>query len=605
MPGSLVIDGGLQPGQVVQRRRSGAVLRLTGRSHRDGPLLARIADGRGAIAGWRMRPVGRIRQGRFAITLRGIPAGGPYRLDLHAGDGKTAIAGWYVGDVWVLAGQSNMEGIGDLRHRPPTHPLVRCLRMDGRWTKADEPIIHLPESRHPVHEPCAIDRAEALRQRQLRRKGVGPGVWFARAMLRSTGVPQGLIGCAHGGTTLDQWDPARRRLGVHSLYGSLLASMRATAQPVAGLLWYQGESDANAAHHAAYGRRTAALLASLRRDLAQPRLPVALVQLGRWAHGDAASGPWWESVREQQRRVAAAVPRVGLAAAGDLPLDDPIHIGGDGQRSLGQRLARIMARLAHGSRERPEPGPLACRRILPRGPASRTEVIEITIADAVGGLVCSGIPDIRLMTADGAPLPPPFRCEVVDDRLRLWCVGLPGHQPIQLIHGAGCDPRLAVHDRRHAALCAFGPLSVDPPRGLGPWLTRWRMAGPFTDADAAARPARRRFRPIAAGSHGLLTVRDAFGGSGSLWLEHELDPLPGPCSVLLGTDGPFRAFLGDQDLGGSVNGFNAALDSLVELPMPRRGSRTLRILLNLNQGLTWGLCARVVSRRSNRAARDR
>src|SRR5687767_8286881 len=33
---------------------------------------------------------------------------------------------------------------------------------------------------------------------------------FAVAMARRTGVPVGLVPCAHGGTSMTQWDPASR-----------------------------------------------------------------------------------------------------------------------------------------------------------------------------------------------------------------------------------------------------------------------------------------------------------------------------------------------------------------------------------------------------------
>ena len=53
-------------------------------------------------------------------------------------------------------------------------------------------------------------------------KGAGPGVSFANEMFRLTGVPQGLICCAHGGTTMAQWDPKLKKDGDNSLYGAML-----------------------------------------------------------------------------------------------------------------------------------------------------------------------------------------------------------------------------------------------------------------------------------------------------------------------------------------------------------------------------------------------
>ena len=49
-------------------------------------------------------------------------------------------------------------------------------------------------------------------------RGVGPAVAFAQEMFRRTGVPQGILACAHGGTSMSQWDPKLKKLGGKSLY---------------------------------------------------------------------------------------------------------------------------------------------------------------------------------------------------------------------------------------------------------------------------------------------------------------------------------------------------------------------------------------------------
>ncbi|MGH2812071.1 MAG: hypothetical protein ACRDI1_05095, partial [Actinomycetota bacterium] len=52
-------------------------------------------------------------QGAGWLTL-GLPTGGPYSLAIFSGDHPIAAAGHLlVGDLWVLAGQSNMQGLGE------------------------------------------------------------------------------------------------------------------------------------------------------------------------------------------------------------------------------------------------------------------------------------------------------------------------------------------------------------------------------------------------------------------------------------------------------------------------------------------------------------
>jgi hypothetical protein len=56
-------------------------------------------------------------RGKFSVKLSSIPVGGPYRLRLESGKQRVEIVPFFVGDVWILAGQSNMEGVGDMTAR--------------------------------------------------------------------------------------------------------------------------------------------------------------------------------------------------------------------------------------------------------------------------------------------------------------------------------------------------------------------------------------------------------------------------------------------------------------------------------------------------------
>ena len=72
-----------------------------------------------------------------------LPAGGPYEV----GGAKNVL----VGDLWVLAGQSNMEGVGDLVDVEPPHPLVHSFQSREQWAPAEEPLHWLDESPRPIH----------------------------------------------------------------------------------------------------------------------------------------------------------------------------------------------------------------------------------------------------------------------------------------------------------------------------------------------------------------------------------------------------------------------------------------------------------------------
>ena len=176
--------------------------------------------------------VGSVVRGKFNMKLTAIPVGGPYNLRLESGKESVEIKSFFVGDVWVMAGQSNMQGIGDMTGRAKPHPLIRNFSMRREWRLAEDPLQHLAESPDACHTPAQCSPKEDEKQRREAIKGVGAGIFFAREMVeRSGGVPQGLICTAHGGTSMQQWSPDRKRLGGESLYASMLISVRATGQP--------------------------------------------------------------------------------------------------------------------------------------------------------------------------------------------------------------------------------------------------------------------------------------------------------------------------------------------------------------------------------------
>src|SRR5450631_1853622 len=105
------ILSGLTDGQVLQRLGSqGADAVLRGTGTEKGPIRATISKGNVALKGWKQRPVGSIVHGKFNVKLTSIPVGGPYSLRLESGKERIEIKSFFVGDVWVMAGQSNMEG---------------------------------------------------------------------------------------------------------------------------------------------------------------------------------------------------------------------------------------------------------------------------------------------------------------------------------------------------------------------------------------------------------------------------------------------------------------------------------------------------------------
>ena len=125
---------------------------------------------------------------------------------------------------------------------------------------------------------------------------------------------------------------------------------RSGAKSVAGVLWYQGESETwvealvNAFYDAFLG-----MVRSMREDLGNPRLPFIFVQLSRVC-GMGVEGRLWNATQNSQLKAAGIIPDSACVAAVDLPLDDGIHISGYGQIILGERMAKAALRLVFGKK---------------------------------------------------------------------------------------------------------------------------------------------------------------------------------------------------------------------------------------------------------------
>lgn len=285
--------------------------------------------------------------------LRNVPTGGPYQITIQvkpgeapngAASGRALVVGpVFVGDLWILAGQSNMEGYANLVDVTPPSDRVMVLGMSGEWGRAEEPLHWLVDSPDPVHHGNPADRAaRSEAQHRNRMKGAGLGLPFAVVLSSATNVPIGLIACAHGGTSMQQWDPAKKDQGGRSLYGSMLRQVGLAGAKVRGILWYQGESDTTGPAVEKFTENFTNFITAVRSELGQPELPFYYVQIGRFVNPRDPKG--WNAVQEAQRQVAEQVPSTAVVASVDLELDDPIHVGTQGLKRLGVRLARIALR---------------------------------------------------------------------------------------------------------------------------------------------------------------------------------------------------------------------------------------------------------------------
>lgn len=452
-------------GAVIQRDGATGSITIRLNVNSPGMLRARIREGRTVLDGFQWRDIVEVRPGENEVELPEVPVGGEYTLELRVqGDGRktlgeATIGHLLIGDIWVTGGQSNMDGCGKLVNIEPPSKQVHAFYYDDRWDTAIDPLCWYNEAVDSVHwaidDPAHRDEA-ARRDRKFRRQGAGPAVAFGKALVNETGVPVGLVVCSHGGTSMTQWSPEKRDEGGASLYGSMMRRIAAVGGKIAGIIWYQGESDAIGQEQALYSERTRSFVSSVRNDVGDPDLPFLYVQLAPFYTGHEVE-LHWKTLQSDQLELEKSLGRAAMTSAIDAGLDDAIHIDTASARQLGRRLAHLALIVAHG-RDDLQIGP---RPVSARFADRDRMVLHVTFSDVNGGLrpkrdiqgfwVRKDDTDIAIALQEVHSEDP---CVVV----------LTFEEPVphlsELWYGWGINPVVNLTDKADMAVPAFGPVSI-------------------------------------------------------------------------------------------------------------------------------------------------
>ncbi len=291
--------------------------------------IVREDDGQ-IIAGWMDCNV--MDDGTWTMTIPRVPAGGPYRLETtmtYAGcDGLSVTRGDIihhlgVGDIFIIAGQSNAAGRAKEPVYDPPSPNVRQVSARGEWDIATHPMADETGAIFTGHYANA-------------NPGHNPYIAFAKRLSAVLGYPIGLVMTAYGGAPLRWWNP--RENGA--LFDEMIAISRAFCPKVRGILWYQGEGDAMEYTGDTYFGRFKQFVTATRNAFSDPALPFLTVQLGRLTNAPTARMDLhWGLVREAQRKAAEVISGVYAVPALDLPLYDNVHISAAGNLVLARRLS--------------------------------------------------------------------------------------------------------------------------------------------------------------------------------------------------------------------------------------------------------------------------
>jgi hypothetical protein len=236
-------------------------------------------------------------------------------------------------DLYLLMGQSNMKGRGIMPEEPIRDPRIVMMHMkDDAWYLA----------RHPLH---LVGDAKSFSGHD--NAGVGPGLAFAEALLsKNPKIAVGLIPCAVGGSPINLWQKGSK------LYDEALRRAELALQTTApvkarirGVLWLQGEANANAAGLAVHEAKLLKLIDDLRTDLAQPELPFIACTIGEM--GDKTKLSDKAAMNQLLLALPSKRPRTACVDARELKshIGDNVHFDTAAQNEIGKRFAAKLGEL--------------------------------------------------------------------------------------------------------------------------------------------------------------------------------------------------------------------------------------------------------------------
>ena len=254
------------------------------------------------------------------FNKEGFPAL-PFRTDKY----RLETEGVYVNpepmipqlDLFLFIGQSNMAGRGYITDNYKSSIKdVYLLTPNGDMEPA----------RNPLNKYSTI-------RKQIDLQGVGPAYSFAKAIADKTERKLGLVVNARGGSSINSWLKGAK----DDYYGEALSRIRQAMKygTLKAIIWHQGEADSR--NPEAYMAKLQKLVADLREDLGDTKLPVIVGEIAEWRMNGTS-----DAFNKMLRTVPRHIPYSYCVSSRELvPLineNDP-HFSADSQIILGRRYA--------------------------------------------------------------------------------------------------------------------------------------------------------------------------------------------------------------------------------------------------------------------------
>lgn len=213
-----------------------------------------------------------------------------------------------------MVGQSNMAGRGYVNDVKQIYDEKIKVLVNGRWQTMTEPIN--------------FDRSTS---------GIGLAASFAGAWrLKNDHEEIGLIPCADGGTSLDDW-AVGGALFENAVFQAKLALK---ISKLNGILWHQGENDSFGGLSTLYYDKLSIIVDAFRSELDAPDIPFIAGGLGDFLSGGRYGKYFTEykEVNSALQKFAETKPNCYFVTANELTANqDGLHFDAISQRRFGIR----------------------------------------------------------------------------------------------------------------------------------------------------------------------------------------------------------------------------------------------------------------------------
>lgn len=339
----------------------------------------------------------------------------PVFLLVSSGPNRLTIKNILIGDVWLCIGQSNME-----------FPMNKELHFDKELNNCNQPLIRFYNpafaGKFAFGEPFPDSVALRLNSDDFykgqwencdsnsMRSMSAVAYYFANDITNQTKIPIGIFHLAIGGSPIETWMDKKlfvinkqfagkisgnwltnenlplwiRQRGKENVGQSTVVLKDSAgpnhafkpgfaydaaidpiiSQPIKGILWYQGESNAQELQGLnEYAELFKLMMNDYRRKWKQPSLPVFYVQLSS-IDSVKYKSQLWPQFRDVQRKIMTTVKNSGMAVSSDAGALNDVHP--TNKKIIGERLARWALNRTYNKAIIPS-GPLPAKAVYKNG----------------------------------------------------------------------------------------------------------------------------------------------------------------------------------------------------------------------------------------------